>query len=51
MSETITTAAALIAYRKELLDGKMPHEIVDQLVLQAGHALVSDIGLGVKSDA
>lgn len=38
-SERIPTAEALCAYRKELLAGGMPDEMVETLVLDAGHRL------------
>jgi hypothetical protein len=46
-----TTAAVLNAYRKELLDGGMPPDVVDNLVRDAAHLDVESRGLRVQFDA
>lgn len=50
MSETpLTTAAALLSYRKELIQGGISHDLADALVQDAARAIISDHGLGVQS--
>jgi hypothetical protein len=45
----ITTAAALLSYRKELIEGGILEENADILVRDAAAHLVADNGLGVRA--
>lgn len=45
----ITTAAALTAYRDELLEGGFTADQAFELVRQAAQSLVSECGLGVRT--
>ena len=44
-----TTAQILGRFRKELIEESVPAELADKLVLDAGHAIVENDGLGVKN--
>lgn len=44
----MTTAAALLAYEKELKDGGMGPDTIQTLVIDAGHEMVKDDCLVVK---
>lgn len=47
----MTTAASLIAYRHELLDGGMPPGIVDDLVRDAARLDIESRGLRIARSA
>lgn len=52
MSETpvFTTAAALISFHKELVEGGIAEHVADDLVRGASHTLVIESGLAVRND-
>ncbi|WP_274031478.1 hypothetical protein [Streptomyces sp. MMBL 11-1] len=43
-----TTAQKVIAFRQELLEGGLPHDLVDDLVKDATSTLVMNAGLDVR---
>lgn len=47
----MTTAQKLLAFRRELREGRMHPEIIDQLTRDVAHALVATEGLDVLAVA
>ncbi len=48
MSEMFTTAAMLLAFQHELIEGGVSHDVVDDIIRDAAHVLVRD-GLAVRN--
>jgi len=52
LPEHPTTAALLISYRKELVEGGISHDVADRMVCDAGQALLStDAEIVVRRNA